>query len=40
MAERKQIALIHYLVKLEPKWYIAAFQYLFNIIHSLLIRRR
>lgn len=38
VAERKQIALIHYLVKLEPKWYIAAFQYLFNSIQLILMR--
>lgn len=36
--ERNQIALIHYLIKLEPKWYIAAFQYLYNIIHEIFMK--
>lgn len=39
LAERNQIALIHYLIKLEPKWYIAGFQYLFHIITRLLFEK-
>lgn len=38
LAERNQIALIHYLVKLEPKWYIAGFQYLSHVLQTILIR--
>lgn len=37
LVDRNQIALIHYLVKLEPKWYIAAFQYLAYIIQTIII---
>jgi heme-based aerotactic transducer len=38
LAERNQIALIHYLIKLDPKWYIAAFQHLNNCFHLILAR--
>lgn len=38
LAERNQIALIHYLINLEPKWYIAAFQFLNNLINEKLMR--